>query len=35
MLQIRVQVLDGELRRMFERWNPGMQAFTEQTLEVA
>lgn len=26
LLQVRVQVLDGELRRTYERWYPGMRA---------
>lgn len=28
LLQVRIQVLDGELRRSFERWYPGMTAAT-------
>jgi hypothetical protein len=31
VLQIWVQVLDGELRRSFERWYPGMRLVNAQT----
>ena len=31
LLQVRVQVLDEELHRTFERWYPGMQTVDEQT----
>jgi hypothetical protein len=29
-LQVRVQVLDDELHRTFERWYPGMRTVDEQ-----
>ena len=35
LLQVRVQMLDGELQRTFKRWYPGMQVVSEQIpLEV-
>ncbi len=35
LLQLRVQVLDGELQRNFERWYPGLQIEEELTQEAA
>jgi hypothetical protein len=34
-LQVRTQVLNDDLRRIFERWYPGLKADTAPTQEVA
>lgn len=35
VLQVRIQVLDGELGRTFERWYPGMRLVEQQTQVAA
>jgi len=32
LLQVRVQVMNGDLRQTFSRWYPGMKAATEEPL---
>ena len=32
LLQVRTQVLDGDLRRWFSRWHPGMEKEAEPVL---
>jgi hypothetical protein len=35
LLQVRTQVLNGDLRTTFQRWYPGMNADAAETEEAA